>query len=122
MRVISAALALLFLIAALLQGNDPDPYYWVLVYGGAAVVAFGDVLGKRSYFWTVLVMGAAAAGMLIALPGVFEWLGSGDLTSVGGPMLETKPWVEPARECLGLFIVFATLAVYARRGSVGVTD
>ena len=39
LKVISAAMALLFIAWAAFQYNDPDPFLWILVYGMAALAS-----------------------------------------------------------------------------------
>ncbi len=99
---------------ALLQFNDPDPLYWVWVYGGTAVVAVAKCLGRSSPFWNVLLLGAALSGMVIALPSLLEYLRDGDWASIAGSM-ESNAHAEPVREFLGLLLAAALLCWYQRR-------
>ena len=39
MRNLNYVLAVVFFAMAGLQFNDPDPIYWVTVYGGTALIA-----------------------------------------------------------------------------------
>lgn len=102
-----------FVAMAAVQLNDPDPAYWFGVYLGGAAVAAGKAGGRFSRFWTTLLMGAVVAGLVIALPGTTQYLGSGDYASI---LAEMRPdnFVEPAREFFGLLLLFVALAVYLR--------
>ncbi len=115
MRVIDAVVAIIFMLFALTQINDRDPAYWILVYGGTAVVALAAVFARFSSYWTVMISGAAASGMIIAFNGFIAYFFSGDPGSLTGPMLAEKPWVEPAREFLGLGFSLAALLWYQKR-------
>ena len=115
MRLIDAGIAVLLLVFAFVQLNDPDPAYWVLVYAGTGAVFLAAVVGRYSYFVASALVGAVLAGMAIALPGFFDYFRSQDASSLVGAMLPEKPWVEPAREFLGLGINLALLLWYLRR-------
>ena len=103
------SLGLLFAGFAALQFNDPDPTYWVVVYGATGTLCFFASANRFNEFWTVITIGALLAGMVIALDGFGQFLLSQDYPSLVGPMLAEKPWVEPAREFLGLGIATVTL-------------
>ncbi len=105
--------AVLFLFAAL-QFNDPDPIYWVIVYSGAAFVAIWKGLGRYSEFWTAVVIGAVAAGMLTATPGFFDYLNTGNFNSIFGDM-QGPAYIEPTREFLGLLMAMGVLVYYVKR-------
>lgn len=115
MRWIDLLIAAVFIIMAFIQWNDPDPAYWVLVYGATAVLAIAAAGNRFSRLWTAIVIGAVAVGLLEALPGAMEYLRSSDPASLTGAMLPEKPWVEPAREFFGLFMALAALLWYLRR-------
>lgn len=67
-------LALLFLYAAALQLNDPDPLYWIAVYLGTALVPIAQSFGRHSKFWTAVLLGGVLAGLVISLPGFLAYL------------------------------------------------
>lgn len=115
MRLLDSVIALLFVVMAYIQLNDPDPAYWVIVYGGTAVLGFAAAAGRFSYYWTAINSGAVAGGMIMAFSGFVAYFFSGDLQSLTGPMLAEKPWVEPAREFIGLGMALVALIWYQRR-------
>ena len=115
MRLIDSGVAALLLIFAFAQVNDPDPAYWVLVYAGSGLVFLAAVAGREFYFYGAALVGAVVAGMVISLPGFLDYFQAGDASSLVGAMLPEKPWVEPAREFLGLGINLALLLWYLRR-------
>lgn len=100
---------------AVLQFNDPDPAYWILIYGGVSALGFAAAWGKMSRFWTTVTLGVALAGLVIAFPGFGDYLRAGDPASLTGAMMPEKPWVEPAREFIGMLMAMAVLVWYLKR-------
>lgn len=107
MKVLNIVFGVLFLYMAYIQLNDPDPLYWIVIYCGTAAVAFARWRGKHSDFWTTLLVGAVAAGMIVATPGFVDFLAAGELAVIND--MANASYVEPAREFGGLLIAFAFL-------------
>jgi len=110
MKSLHFIVAALFAYITYLQFNDPDPAYWVAVYGGTAATAIGIGLNRYSRFLTDLLLGAVVAGLLIAAPGLLEFLAAGDLAAIND--MGRAPYVEPAREFGGLLIALTVLVFY----------
>lgn len=106
-HIVCIIVGALFLYMAYIQFNDPDPLYWIVVYSGTAAVALARGLGKSSEFWTVILVGAVAAGMIVAAPGFVEFMAAGDVAAMGD--MNNASYVEPAREFGGLLIAFGFL-------------
>jgi Transmembrane family 220, helix len=115
MRFLDYVFAVMFLAMAGLQFNDPDPIYWVAVYGGAALVALSRALGRYSEFWAAITIGAAVAGLLMAIPGVLNFIDFGSFSELFGDMHASKPYIESTREFGGLMLVLIVLASYVKR-------
>jgi hypothetical protein len=115
MRVLNYIFAAVFFLMAGLQFNDPDPVYWVAVYGGTALVALGKALGRYSDFWAALTIGGVLAGMIYAFPGVLNFVDFGTFDELLGAMSSTKPYVESTREFAGLLLALIVLASYVKR-------
>ncbi|MGI9205324.1 MAG: transmembrane 220 family protein [Woeseiaceae bacterium] len=107
MKAIFIILGALFLYMAYIQLNDPDPLYWIAVYVGTAEVALAKALGKSSEFWTTILIGAVAAGLIVAAPGLIDFVAAGDLAMIND--MANASYVEPAREFGGLLIAFGFL-------------
>ncbi len=105
----------MFFAMAGLQFNDPDPVYWVAVYGGAALVALSKALGRHSEFWAAVTIGGVVAGLIYAVPGVLNFVDYGSFEELFGDMAASKPYVESTREFGGLMIVLIVLASYVKR-------
>ena len=115
MRLLDTLFAATLTIAAALQLNDPDPTYWVTVYGAGAAVAFIHGIGRRGAFLAALTIGLILSGMIYSASGFLEFLQAGDLGSITGAMEGPNSYVEPAREFLGLSIALAIVASYSLR-------
>jgi hypothetical protein len=119
MRLLDFFFAVILTVSAALQLNDPDPIYWVAVYGAGAAVAFIHGIGRRAAFLAALTIGLILSGMIYSAPGFLEFIQIGDLLSISdaitGPMDGPNPYVEPAREFLGLVIALAIVASYSLR-------
>lgn len=110
----------LFLLAVVVQWNDPDPALWVTMYGAAFAVCVVVALRRRIPIAAPALVGLVALAWSIA-------------TIVGGPAASQysqmfDAWemqsvsVEEAREATGLLIVAAWMFVLMaaqRRGGKG---
>ena len=116
MKAIHFVFSALFLYFAYIQLNlilclnDPDPLYWIVIYTGTAAVALARGLGKSSEFWTTILIGAVAAGMIVATPGLVDFIASGNIAAIGD--MDNAPYVEPAREFGGLLLALGLLLYY----------
>ena len=118
--------AALFLVIAALQLNDPDPIYWVLVYGGTAMIAFGQGLGSHSRFWTGACIGAVATGIISTAPAFGDYLTSENFSSIFSEPenfssifngMGSRDYIENSREFLGLVLAFILLTTYSIKNS-----
>jgi hypothetical protein len=109
-KILHLLLALVFLLFAYWNMNDPDALVWVAAYGlvsllfGLAVAGLGDrrittALGALLFGW-----------MLTMLPGMFAWVRDG-FPSITEEMKATAPHIEVVREFLGLLIAVVCLGV-----------
>lgn len=121
MRVSCISAALLFLCCVAVQFNDPDPLRWMAIYGAAAVLSLAAVRrGGIPWIPAAVVGGIALAWMLSILPRV---IGRVSLAELFGRFEMKTSAIEEARECVGLALVTAWMAVLvavslrARRGS-----
>jgi hypothetical protein len=113
-RVAHAVMAVLAMIAAYLQLNDPDPVRWVALYLGCAAVALCYACGRpapRLALGMALVAAAWAAAIVPELIG--RW-GPGQLLQT---MVPNHPEIEYGREFGGLVIVASYCALSYLRGT-----
>lgn len=99
-RAVNAGMALLLVVFALLQLNDPDPVRWVVLYGLGAAYSAPGAFGAVVSPGPVIVYGVLCA----ALGGMTLYVGAGTSTPMGdpswGPLAD-----EGVREALGLFLM-----------------
>lgn len=113
MKILNLILAVLFLIFAFLQINDPDPVLWILIYGLMAVAcvlaAFGYYYPKVLLVMIVLYLGYS----FVHLSGVMEWFRSPDKAMLFDNLAKMQyPYIEDSREWLGLLICIAVLVMH----------
>lgn len=113
MKVLNLLLAVLFLLFAFVQINDPDPVLWIFIYGLMAVAcilaAFGQYYPRIISVLLILYL----AYSFFYIPGVIEWLGSEDKSMLFDDLAKMQyPYIEEAREFLGLFICMIVLVMH----------
>ena len=96
-------MAVLFVIAAYVQWNDPDATIWYFVYGIAALASLLFFMNKLSFIMAVLLAVLYIMGTIGLWPDKWEGIsiGSGDIENI-----------ERARESLGLFITGLVMLTY----------
>ncbi len=108
MRVLSGVLALLLLLFALAQHNDPDGLFWIAAYGIPGLWALGLTLipsrlrGMGPSVVFMICMIAAFFGVYYFWPQANEWWRQ-----------EVWWYNEAAREGMGLMIVAAAFLILA---------
>ncbi len=116
MRILNFILAVMFLIFAFVQVNDPDPVVWILIYGIMAVMC---ILAIFEFYPTKVTLGLLLIMTLYSftyVPGVIEWLGSDDKTLLFDDIAKMQyPYIEEAREFLGLLICIGVLIFHVVR-------
>ncbi len=105
-RFFGGVFVILFLISAVLQYNDPDPFLWIAIYGIAALVAMGFVFNKISYKVPLIIGLLGVLGFFYVFPEKFEGfaIGQGDIKNI-----------EEGREAFGLLIIALIMFVFALR-------
>jgi hypothetical protein len=118
-QVLDILMSALFVFAAALQLNDPDPVQWVTVYMAAAVLSLAVALRRRVPTAPIgalaFVAIAWAAAIALRVPSASEYRHMFDAWEM------KTPSVEEAREASGLAIVAAwmiVLLVRSRRAPV----
>lgn len=116
MKVLDALIALLLLAAAFVQFNDPDPLVWVTIYGIAAAVPVASLLGKSNKYLTMGALGVTLVGLLITLPGFYEYLSQHFGDTILSEMSAERMYIEETREFLGALIALLLVSYYWLRG------
>lgn len=111
LRAINVALTLWFLLNAAVQFNDPDPLRWVAIYCATTLIA-GLAVFMRFYVpLIVFTLVVCLAWSLYLMPSVFELFLRHEPRELLSGMSPDRPYVEEARESLGLLIA-ATALLY----------
>lgn len=114
MRVLCAVLSLVLIAFAAVQYNDPDALAWAAAYGGGAawcaVAAFRPALirGRAATALMGVSVALAAGALVVFWPDAERWWA----IDVWWPEASG----EPAREGMGLMILFAALLAAAAAG------
>jgi len=113
MKYLHAFLALMFLVFAALQYNDPDPYIWIPIYLAMTVVC---VLAFNNNYPRKIMIGMLAFYVVYSIyyfPGVQEWMQQDDKSQLFSNVAKMEhPFIEESREFLGLMINVAVLGFY----------
>jgi hypothetical protein len=116
MRIVNFLLAVMFLGFAFVQINDPDPVIWILIYGAMAVIS---VMAIFEFYPKKFLIGLLVLFLLysvVFIPGVLEWLRQENKAMLFDDLAKMQhPYVEEAREFLGLLICIIVLIVYLIR-------
>ena len=119
-KIFNLVFAVLFLICAGLQWNDPDPYLWMPLYLLSAlscVYALKDISAKRLNMFNIAVYSPYAVYNFVEEDGVFSWATAHHFDSLTQSMMASTPWIENTREFGGLItmIVVCAINLYASR-------
>jgi len=109
-KILGFLFAILFVIAAILQYNDPDTLIWVIVWGFAALFSLAFALNKISFAPLFFAGIMALGGFFYCYPEKFEGfeIRAGDIKNV-----------EEGREAFGLLIIAIVLLIFAARTYLG---
>ena len=115
LRVVNGALALLFVYAAAVNFNDPDPVQWVTIYtAGAVATAWAAWQPGTLPWWAPLVVGAIAAAWATRLAPRAKGMGFLRIWKgfVEDPGMKTQQ-IEETREFYGLCITAGAMVLCA---------
>ena len=113
MKVVHILFALMFLVFAGLQYNDPDPILWMPVYLAMVVVCILASLGKFYQRVNYLLIAGYVLFSLIYIPGVIDWLRSPDPMLLFSEVAKMDYiYIEETREFMGLMICVVVLLWY----------
>jgi len=111
MKIVSLILAALFFVSAALQFNDPDPLFWIAIWGVSGFIALFAAF-KKCNPWVILAVLAVCAFEAFRLfPAFWTWLSSG-APSIVQTMQAESPHIEVVREFLGLLILISSMTFF----------
>jgi Na+/melibiose symporter-like transporter len=105
-KLFGLLMAMLFVIAAYVQWNDPDATLWYFIYGIAALASILFFMGRLSFVVALILGLLYISGTVFLWPEKWEGLSIGDGDVVN---------IERARESLGMLITGLVMFVYAVR-------
>lgn len=108
MKVLNLVLCILFVLFAVVQYNDPDPWAWIALYLYVAVACGMAAFGKSNKWMLMLGLGVSAIWMLTLLPDFINWVRMG-MPTIVAHMKAEAPHIELTREFLGLVVCMAVL-------------
>ena len=114
MKVVNISFAVIFILFALLQYNDPDPYLWIPIYGYAAIVCMlnaGNKYDRFAHIAGIIFCIGFGIKQLFVRDGVLDWIRRYDTENLVQSMKATKPWIENTREFGGLIIIVLVLLI-----------
>ena len=114
MKILNVFFAVIFVVSAGLQYNDPDPLVWIAIYLYAAILCFFAARGKyypNAYLLGMVVYLAYASYLFFDKDGVLSWANEHNAESLVTTMKAEKPWIEETREFGGLLILFVALLI-----------
>jgi len=113
MRVVNFVLAVIFLVFAFLQINDPDPLIWILIYGAMAVVCVMAIFSYYPLRFMILLLVAYMGYSFFYIDGVSEWLKQENKAALFDNVAKMEHlYIEESREFLGLMICIGVLIMY----------
>ena len=116
MKITKIVLAVLFLIFAVVQYNDPDPWLWIAIYGIVAVAFIANLSGWYNKTILLVLILAGIAYSFTYLGGVIDYIGMGQPGAIVETMKAEKPYIEETREFFGLWMAIAALIFLFRQG------
>jgi len=114
MKVFNILFVVLFIIAAALQYNDPDPYIWMPIYLFGAFLCYKAIQQKYYsvlYISALLIYSAYALYLFADKTGVLSWATKHNAENIAETMKAGKPWIEETREFFGLVILIVVLLI-----------
>jgi len=114
-KIINIVLFVLFVLFAAIQLNDPDPVKWFLIYIGVAVIS---LMSNYKRFSKILIWGIAFGLLIYAglhIMFLIDWLQIDNKSDIFGEMVYDKPYLEGAREFIGLIMAFLAVLFQIRK-------
>jgi hypothetical protein len=109
-RILTAVMAVLFVLGAAVQYNDPDPWRWIAIYAAAAVASVLALRGKLPRWVAVMIAAVAAIWAATLAPCVVGYVRFADLFREIGM---DSPEIEEGREMVGLMLISAWMTALA---------
>jgi hypothetical protein len=118
MKILNLLLAIVFVVFAFLQINDPDPAIWILIYGVMAVLC---VLAAFGHYYTRVIIPVLLVYLIYGFTyreSILKWLQSDNKAMLFDDVAKMQNlYIEESREFLGLFICIVVLLMHLLRAT-----
>jgi hypothetical protein len=115
MKFFNIFFSVVFILFAVVQYNDPDPFLWVPIYLYPALLCFLKFIQKPipslAYWAGFLVFGVYAIYKMFDTNGIINWVQFHNASNIVSTMKAEKPWIEESREFFGLVIILIVLGI-----------
>jgi hypothetical protein len=115
MKIFNIFFCVVFILFAIVQYNDPDPYLWIPIYLYPALLCYFKLMqkpiSKIAYWAGFLVFGAYAIYKMFDTNGIIDWIQFHNASNIASTMKAEKPWIEESREFFGLLIILIVLGI-----------
>ena len=115
MKFFNIFFSVVFTLFAVVQYNDPDPYFWVPIYLYPALLCILKFIQKPipslAYWAGFLVFGVYAIYKMFDTNGIIDWVQFHNASNIASTMKAEKPWIEESREFFGLLIILIVLGI-----------
>jgi hypothetical protein len=110
MKIFNLVLAVIFFLFAAVQLNDTpgDILFWFLIYSLVGIISAFGAYNRYNMWSIVLGLAVVVFELFRKFPTFAQWIGEG-MPSIVQEMKATSPYVELAREYLGLCICLVAL-------------
>ncbi|NNF01620.1 MAG: hypothetical protein HKN22_02960 [Bacteroidia bacterium] len=112
MRIYSGITFLLFGYFAIIQYNDPDGIWWIIMYAVVAITALFHILKLKSIIPSYFGMLILVYAIVLTIPGFSDWLASDTEGDIWGAMTDDKAYIEEVREFFGTMIALFFQSVF----------
>ena len=110
LKITNGFLAAMFLLFAAVQYNDPDPGLWMLVYGAMCFACVAAIFNRFSFPLMTVMAGGYLILSALHVDGMLQWLKSPNRKMLFDDVAKMQyPYIEEAREFLGLLICLIAL-------------
>lgn len=118
MKILNLSLAAIFLLFALVQLNDSpgDILFWLLMYTFVAVISAFAAFKKFNMWAILLGLAIVVYELFRKFPTIAQWVSDG-MPSIVEEMQASSPYIELAREYLGLVLCLIVLLFHYIRYS-----
>jgi hypothetical protein len=115
MKFFNIFFCIVFVLFAIVQYNDPDPYLWIPIYLFPSLLCFLQFIQKpihKIVYWLGFILfGVYAIYKMFDTNGIIDWVQFHNASNIASTMKAEKPWIEESREFFGLLIIIIVLGI-----------